>query len=102
MTTALKIASWSDVPEREPVGVLVGNVDLVIVRWENNHSVLYGRCLHRGAKMSDGQVSGENLVCGIHGWDYQFRTGVSSYDSSEVLKRFASWLEGDDLVIDEQ
>ncbi len=102
MTAALKIASWSDVPEREPVGVLVGNVDLVIVRWENNHSVLYGRCLHRGAKMSDGTVSGENLVCGLHGWDYQFRTGVSSYDNSEVLKRFASWLEGDDLMIDEQ
>lgn len=102
MTTALKIATWSEVPEREPVGVLVGNVDLVIVRWDNNHSVLYGRCLHRGAKMSDGHVSGENLVCGLHGWDYQFRTGVSAYDNKEVLARFASWIEGDDLMIDEQ
>ncbi|MDW3176902.1 MAG: glutamate synthase-related protein [Acidimicrobiia bacterium] len=102
MTTALKIATWSEIPEREPVGVLVGNVDLVIVRWDNNHSVLYGRCLHRGAKMSDGHVSGDNLICGLHGWDYQFRTGVSAYDNSEVLARFASWLEGDDLMIDEQ
>lgn len=102
MTTALKIATWSEVPERQPVGVLVGNVDLVIVRWDNNHSVLYGRCLHRGAKMADGHVSGENLICGLHGWDYQFRTGVSAYNNSEVLARFASWLEGDDLMIDEQ
>ncbi len=102
MTTALKIATWSEIPEREPVGVLVGNVDLVVVRWDNNHSVLYGRCLHRGAKMSDGRVEGENLICGLHGWDYQFRTGVSAYDNSEVLARFASWLEGDDLMVDEQ
>jgi len=98
----MKIATWNDVPEREPVGVLVGNVDLVIVRWENNHSVLYGRCLHRGAKMSDGTVVGENIVCGLHGWDYQFRTGVSAYDNREVLHHFASWLEGGDLMIDEQ
>lgn len=102
MTTALKIATWSEVPEREPIGVLVGNVDLVIVRWENNHSVLYGRCLHRGAKMADGHVSGDNLICGVHGWDFQFRTGVSAYDNNEVLARFASWIEGDDLMIDEQ
>jgi glutamate synthase domain-containing protein 2 len=101
MTSAIKIATWSDVPEREPVGVLVGNVDLVIVRWENNHSVLYGRCLHRGAKMRDGTVVGENIVCGLHGWDYQFRTGVSAYDNREVLHHFASWLEGGDLMIDE-
>jgi glutamate synthase domain-containing protein 2 len=41
-------------------------------------------------------------VCGLHGWDYQFRTGVSAYNNSEVLHHFASWLEGDDLMIDEQ
>ena len=100
--TALKIATWSEVPERKPLGVLVGNVDLVIVRWENNHSVLYGRCLHRGAKMADGHISGDNLICGVHVWDFQFRTGVSAYDNNEVLARFASWIEGDDLMIDEQ
>ena len=29
----LSIATWDDVPDREPVGALVSNVDLVIVRW---------------------------------------------------------------------
>ena len=38
-----KIATWSEVPDREPVGALVSNVDLVIVRFDDNHSVLYGR-----------------------------------------------------------
>ncbi|MFT7473924.1 MAG: glutamate synthase domain-containing protein 2/nitrite reductase [Verrucomicrobiales bacterium] len=102
MSTPLKIATWSELPDREPVGVLVGNIDLVIVRWDDNHSVLYGRCLHRGAKMADGHVSGENLICGLHGWDYQFRTGVSQYNNSEVLNRFSSWIDGDHLFVDEQ
>ena len=85
-----KIATWSEVPDREPVGALVSNVDLVIVRFDDNHSVLYGRCLHRGALMSDGRIEGDNIVCGLHGWDYVFQTGVSSYDNSERLTRFAT------------
>ena len=97
---ALEIAVWSEVPDREPVGGLVSNVDLVIVRSGDNHSVLYGRCLHRGALMSDGHVSGDNLICGLHGWDYGFHTGVSSYDNNERLHRFASWIDGDSLMID--
>ncbi len=95
-----KVATWSEVPDRVPVGVLVSNVDLVIVRYDNNHSVLYGRCLHRGALLCDGSIEGNNLVCGLHGWDYVFQTGVSSYDNAERLTRFASWIDGDDLLVD--
>lgn len=95
-----KIATWSDVPDRQPVGALVADVDLVVVRFDDNHSVLYGRCLHRGALMSDGHISGDNLICGLHGWDYVFHTGVSSYNNAERLHKFSSWLDGDDLMID--
>ena len=39
--------------------------------------VLYGRCLHRGALLPDGRVEAEDLICGVHGWDYRYRTGIS-------------------------
>ncbi|MEL7155896.1 MAG: glutamate synthase-related protein [Actinomycetota bacterium] len=99
-----RIATWSEVPDRQPVGVLVSNVDLVIVRWSTDdgdrHSVLYGRCLHRGALLADGHVSGDNLLCGLHGWDYRMDSGVSSYENTEALERFDSWIEDDGLFID--
>ncbi len=97
---AVKIATWSEVPDREPIGAHVDGVDLVVVRFDDNHSVLYGRCLHRGALMADGHIDGDNLICGLHGWDYVFHTGVSSYDNKERLAKFASWVEGDDLLVD--
>ena len=96
----VKIATWSEVPDRQPIGVLVADVDLVIVRFDDNHSVLYGRCLHRGAHMADGHIDGDNLICGLHGWDYVFHTGVSAYNNAERLAKFSSWLEGDDLMVD--
>jgi glutamate synthase domain-containing protein 2/nitrite reductase/ring-hydroxylating ferredoxin subunit len=99
---AREIARWAEVPDREPIGVLVGNVDLVVVRFDDNHSVLYGRCLHRGAHLADGHISGNNLICGLHGWDYVFQTGVSSYDNSDRLYKFSSWIEDGSLMIDEE
>lgn len=94
------IATWSELPNREPQGALIGNVDLVIIRYEENHSVLYGRCLHRGAMMADGHLDGDNLICGVHGWDYGIQTGISAYNNSEVLDKFSSWIDGDQLMVD--
>jgi methylamine---glutamate N-methyltransferase subunit C len=98
----VKIATWSEVPDRVPLGALVSSTDLVVVRFDDNHSVLYGRCMHRGALLVDGRVVGDNLLCGLHDWDYGFRTGVSSYNNEERLHRFAAWIEDDALLVDEE
>jgi len=40
--------------------------------------------------MSDGHVDGDNLICGLHGWDYRIDTGVSEYNNDEALHKFTS------------
>ena len=81
----------------EPMHALVANVDLVVTRYERDGreqvSVLYGRCHHRGAMMADGSIEGDNLICGVHGWDYRYDTGISEYNNAEQLHRFKSWIE---------
>jgi glutamate synthase domain-containing protein 2/nitrite reductase/ring-hydroxylating ferredoxin subunit len=96
----VEIATWSEVPDGEPVGAQVDGIDLVIVRRGDEHSVLYGRCLHRGALLADGHVHGEDLICGVHGWDYRIDSGVSAYNNAEALEKFTSVLEGDALMVD--
>ncbi|MFW2380735.1 MAG: glutamate synthase-related protein [Acidimicrobiales bacterium] len=100
--TPIAVADWDKLADREPLGAAVAGVELVIVRFDDNHSVLHGRCQHRGALMADGHVSGDDLICGLHGWDYQFRTGISSYNNSERLHRFSSWLEDGQILVDEE
>ncbi len=89
----IAIARWNELLDRAPSGALVAGVDLVVTRFDDEHSVLYGRCLHRGALMADGAVRGDDLVCGLHGWDYSVRTGISAYDNAERLHRFGSWVD---------
>jgi glutamate synthase domain-containing protein 2 len=97
------IASFSELKTLQPTYALVADVDLVVIRLEEEEavSVLYGRCLHRGALMADGHVDGENLICGVHNWDYSYRSGVSSYNPSERLHRFNSWVEDGKVWVDE-
>ena len=99
----IQIASWEDLKPLEPAYALVSGVDLVVLRWadEDQASVLYGRCMHRGALLSDGHVEGKNLICGVHGWDYCYKTGISSYNSAERQKRFQSWVEDGGVWVDE-
>lgn len=96
-----RVARWSELRDRTPAYALVGGVDLVVVRFDDKVSVFYGRCLHRGALMADGFVdANDNLICGVHHWDYRLDTGVSAYENKEALQKFTSLLKGDDVFVD--
>ncbi len=101
----IAVAKWEDLNDREPAYALVANVDLVVIRYGEEVSVLYGRSLHRGALLSDGVVVGDNLICGLHSWDYRIQTGISEYSNDEILTKFGAtiadgqvWVEEDEIA----
>lgn len=91
----------SELEEKKPKHAVVSNTDLVIVKYGNEVSVLYGRCHHRGALLGDGYIDGDNLICGVHGWDYRYDTGVSEYNNEEKLHKFEAILKEDAVYVDE-
>jgi nitrite reductase/ring-hydroxylating ferredoxin subunit len=97
----IAILKWDELGDRSPAYALVAGVDLVVVRFDDELSVMYGRCAHRGALISDGHVSGDKNVCGVHGWDYRLDTGVSEYKNSEKLPKFNAWVEDGQVWVDE-
>ena len=96
----IAIKTLDELEDRKPAYALVGGLDLCVVRYDEEVSVFYGRCLHRGALMADGHVDGDNLICGVHYWDYRLDTGVSEYNNAEVLPKFASWIEEGRVLVD--
>ena len=98
----LAIADWNRLQDREPAYALVANVDLVVIRYGDQVSVLYGRCLHRGALLADGHIDGNNIICGLHGWDFQYETGISAYNNAERLQKFSAWVEDKKVWVDEE
>ncbi len=97
----ISIAKFNEIEEKKPIAAFVNGLDLVLIKYGKKVSVLYGRCLHRGALMADGFIEGDNIICGLHGWDYRFDTGVSEYNNEEVLYKFKCIVEDNEVFVDE-
>ncbi|MEQ9403358.1 MAG: glutamate synthase-related protein [Cyclobacteriaceae bacterium] len=98
----MKLCSLGNIKEKTPTHRSIKGLDLVVIKYDHQVSVLYGRCLHRGALMADGYIDGHNLMCGVHGWDYRYDTGISEYNNNEALHKFKSEIKGDDIFVDEE
>lgn len=96
------VTEFDNLEDRKPTYALVSKTDLVIIKYDDNVSVFYGRCLHRGALLADGYVDGHNLICGVHNWDYRLDTGISEYNNEEKLYKFTSLIENGKVYVDEK
>lgn len=102
LVNPISVGVFDELGEKQPTYARVVNTDLVVIRYGSEVSVLYGRCLHRGALLSDGRVEGNNLICGLHNWDYRLDTGVSEYAPTERLHKFPTLVhEGQVYVCEE-
>ncbi|MEM7181658.1 MAG: glutamate synthase-related protein [Spirochaetota bacterium] len=100
MKQKTKLIPLSKLEDKKPAPAQLNGLDLVVIAYDKSVSVLYGRCLHRGALMADGHISGHNLICGVHGWDYRYDTGVSEYNNAEALHKFQAEIAEDWVWVD--
>ena len=98
----IQLIALADLKEKDPTHALAENTDLVLIKYGENVSILYGRCLHRGALLSDGAIVGQDLICGLHNWDYRYDTGVSAYNNSEKLHKFQEIIEDGFVYVNRQ
>lgn len=101
MKQPIQLCTLEELSDKTPTHYLINDLDLVVIKYNERVSVLYGRCLHRGALMADGHIVGENLICGLHGWDYRIDTGVSAYNNQEALQKFTTSVQDGKVYIDE-
>jgi vanillate O-demethylase monooxygenase subunit len=63
------VARSSQVTDK-PVAAKLLDENLVVFRTSQGVTVARDLCLHRGAKLSLGEMAGDELVCGFHGFHY--------------------------------
>lgn len=65
------VARAEDVEEGRPYPARLLDEDLVL--WRSGEQVMLWKdlCIHRGARLSMGTVSGGRLACPYHGWEYE-------------------------------
>lgn len=66
----------SDVPEGKPLAVRVSDtLTLAVCRLEGAFYAFDGKCPHRGAQLAEGTLQGGLLVCPLHHFKFNLKTG---------------------------
>ncbi len=78
------VALVADMPPGTARHVKVGKVDIALVRTGDEFFALSNVCRHAFAPLSEGYVTGHELVCPWHGWRYDVRTGTTDHPNADV------------------
>jgi nitrite reductase (NADH) small subunit len=72
---------------------------LAVGRTADGYFALDGICPHAGGNLGEGEIDGDCLICPIHGFAYELRTGHGRDDAATVRVHRVE-LDGDTLKIE--
>ena len=76
-TDWIAAADASTLPEGRPLRVVVDDTPVLVLRSaEGAIYAIHDRCSHRGCSLSEGEVEGDEVVCGCHGSRFSLRDGA--------------------------
>lgn len=72
---------------------------LAVGRTRSGYFALDGICPHAGGSLGEGEIENECVICPLHGFAYDVRTGLGTDDEGRV-RVYRVELEGDVLRIE--
>lgn len=96
-----RVCALSDLDDRKPFAVDVGDVPVVLVRDGDEVHALRNECSHAFMTLSEGEVTSKGIECWMHGSCFDLRTGApSSPPATEPVAVYKVHIDGDDVLVD--
>ena len=74
---------------------------VAVFRVGDSYFAISDVCTHEWARLSEGEVDGETVVCPLHGACFSLSTGEAlSLPAIDPVETFAVILQGDDICVD--
>jgi nitrite reductase/ring-hydroxylating ferredoxin subunit len=88
MSEFIKVIDVESLSPGQVMTVTVKGRDLCLANYEGEFFALENKCPHRGGQLGDGTLTGPDVICPLHQWDFDVRTGVSRYDSKDQVTTY--------------
>lgn len=69
----------------------VNSTDVLVGRRNEKLFACNNSCPHRGASLSKGEFNGDNIVCHMHGYEYNVFSG--KLENMKSWKKESTWIE---------
>jgi 3-phenylpropionate/trans-cinnamate dioxygenase ferredoxin subunit len=97
----IRACALSDLDDKKPLAVEVGDVPVVLVRDGDTVHALRDECSHASLSLSEGEVTRKGIECWLHGSCFDLRTGQpSSPPATEPVDVYPVRIDGDDVFVD--
>lgn len=80
--------------------VRLGGEAILLSHLDDGFHAVHDTCLHRGASLSAGPLSGSTITCHLHFWAFDVRSGICTQVPSIALKVFPTKTEEGNVYVD--
>jgi nitrite reductase (NADH) small subunit len=96
------IAHCEDIPLHEGRAVQVGDCEIAVFNLGDRFLAVDNHCPHKGGPLADGIVSGEIVVCPLHGWKIDLQNGnvQKPAETPACIRTFATRVEAGTLLLE--
>ena len=99
MSEFIKVAKKADIPEDTGFLVEVDGKEVALFKCDGEVKALYNACVHAGGPLAEGGVQEGLVTCPWHGWDFDLKTGVCTFNDAFKQPTFEVKEEGDDIFV---
>ena len=86
-----RIGKSNDIQENSMLVFSFDKTDILVGRKNGVLFACNNSCPHRGASLSKGEIKGSNIVCYMHGYEYNVFTG--KLENMKSWKKEKQWME---------
>jgi ferredoxin-nitrite reductase len=99
-TPASPAVRAADIPEGQAKLFRVSQEEIAVFKCRGELYAIENACPHEGGQLSQGRIEGNEVVCPLHGYRFDIKTGACSTARNLRAKIFSLVGNGDELRID--
>lgn len=96
----IDVCAFDDIVDRRGIAVVLRGNDIAVMRDGDTVHAVGGTCPHRGGPIAEGEVIDGEVICPLHLWDFDLRTGISVYDPADRLPHYDARIRNGRVEID--
>ena len=96
---ALDVAA---LPRGEAALAVVNGLDVAVFRRGEEILAIGNACPHQGGNLCDGFIEGDIVICPLHGWEFDLRSGACMTVPGESVPRYRVTVEDGAIWLEEE
>ena len=96
-----KVLDLAALPPGERALVTAARMEVALFRRDDELFAIGNECVHQGGSLCDGRVEGDIVICPLHGWEFDLRSGACMTVPGESVPRFLVTIEDGAVFLEE-